>query len=161
MIPGAPTLPASSPKDRRAAPRPGATGDGRGPRAARVMPMASGKQQHQPEPELHGGVLAGNGSPVLWGWLIGLVVFAFVAVPISIAVRFATHPATQQLFGGRLEEASSAGYSTFWWIIAIFLFAVPVLIGWGVAKLSGRTLGIIVAILAVFFIAILIFGQLF
>jgi hypothetical protein len=132
-----------------------------GPRATRVMPMASGKQQHQPEPELHGGVLAGNGSPVLWGWLIGLVVFAFVAVPISIAVRFATHPATQQLFGGRLEEASSAAYSTFWWIIAIFLFAVPVLIGWGVAKLSGRTLGIIVAILAVFFIAILIFGQLF
>jgi hypothetical protein len=88
-------------------------------------------------------------------------VFVFVAVPISIAVRFATHPATQELFGGRLEEASNAGYSTFWWIVAIFLFAVPVLIGWGVAKLSGRTLGIIVAILAVFFIAILIFGQLF
>lgn len=127
---------------------------------ARVMRMASGKQQ-QPEPELHGGVLSGNGSPVLWGWLIGLVVFAFVAVPISIAVRFATHPATQELFGGRLEEASSGGYSAFWWIVAIFLFAVPVLVGWGVAKLSGRTLGIIVAILALFFIAILVFGQLF
>ncbi|WP_426321131.1 hypothetical protein [Microbacterium sp. E-13] len=121
--------------------------------------MASGKQQQQAD--LRGGVLSGGGSPVLWGWLIGLVVFAFVAVPISIAVRFATHPATQQLFGGRLEEASSGGYSAFWWIVAIFLFAVPVLIGWGVAKLSGRTLAIIVGILAVFFIAILIFGQLF
>jgi hypothetical protein len=36
-----------------------------------------------------------------------------------------------------------------------------VLVGWGVAKLSGRTLAIIVGIVAVFFIAILIFGQLF
>jgi hypothetical protein len=121
--------------------------------------MASGKRQQ--ETELRGGVLSGGGSPVLWGWLIGLVVFAFVAVPISIAVRFATHPATKELFGGRLEEASSGGYSAFWWIVAVFLFAVPVLIGWGVAKLSGRTLAIIVGILAVFFIAILIFGQLF
>lgn len=121
--------------------------------------MASGKQQQ--ESELHGGVLSGNGSPALWGALLGLVVFAFVAVPISIAVRFATHPATQQLFGGRLEEASSGAYSAFWWIVAIGLFAVPFLVGWGVAKLSGRTLAIIVGILALFFIAILVLGQLF
>ncbi|MFE5408633.1 hypothetical protein [Microbacterium sp. NPDC056569] len=123
--------------------------------------MASGKQQQKPEPELHGGVLSGGGSATLWGWLIGLVVFVFVAVPISIAVRFATHPATQQLFGGRLEDATSGAYSAFWWIVALFLFAIPVLVGWGVAKLSGRTLAIIVGIVAVFFIAILIFGQLF
>lgn len=123
--------------------------------------MASGKQQHRPETELHGGVLSGNGSPVLWGWLIGLVVFVFVAVPISIAVRFATHPATQQLFGGRLEDAGSGAYSAFWWIVALFLLAIPVLVGWGVAKLSGRTLAIIVGIIAVFFVAMLIFGQLF
>ncbi|WP_374975298.1 hypothetical protein ACEYYH_15920 [Microbacterium trichothecenolyticum] len=123
--------------------------------------MASGKQQQKAEPELHGGVLSGGGSSTLWGWLIGLIVFVFVAVPISIAVRFATHPATQSLFGGRLEEATSGAYSAFWWIVALFLFAIPVLVGWGVAKLSGRTLAIIVGIVALFFIAILIFGQLF
>ena len=123
--------------------------------------MASGKQQQKTEPELHGGVLSGGGSSVLWGWLIGLVVFVLVAVPISIAVRFATHPATQELFGGRLEEASSGAYSAFWWVVALFLFAIPVLVGWGVAKLSGRTLGIIVGIVALFFIAILVLGQLF
>ncbi|WP_341997488.1 hypothetical protein MRBLWH7_003876 [Microbacterium sp. LWH7-1.2] len=123
--------------------------------------MASGKQQQKPEPELRGGVLSGGGSSTLWGWLIGLVVFVFVAVPISIAVRFATHPSTKELFGGRLEEATTGAYSAFWWIVALFLFAIPVLVGWGVAKLSGRTLAIIVGIVAVFFIAILIFGQLF
>ena len=125
--------------------------------------MASGKQQqrqHQ-EPELHGGVLAGNGSPGLWGALIGLVVFVFLAVPISIAVRFATHPSTQTLFGGRLEEASTGAYVAFWWVIAIGLFAIPFLIGWAVAQRSGKTLAIIIGIVAAFFIAILILGQLF
>lgn len=124
--------------------------------------MASGKQQqHHQEPELHGGVLAGNGSPGLWGALIGLVVFVFLAVPISIAVRFATHPQTKELFGGRLEEASSGAYSAFWWVIAIGLFAIPFLIGWAVAQRSGKTLAIIIGIVAAFFIAILILGQLF
>ncbi|WP_106814711.1 hypothetical protein [Microbacterium timonense] len=121
--------------------------------------MASGKQR--PEPELHGGVLSGDGSPGLWGALIGLVVFVFLAVPISIAVRFATHPSTQQLFGGRLEEASTGAYVAFWWVVAIGLFAIPFLIGWAVAKRSGRTLAIIIGVVAVFFIAILILGQLF
>ncbi|MDW4571618.1 hypothetical protein R8Z57_02380 [Microbacterium sp. M3] len=124
--------------------------------------MASGKQQQRhSEPELHGGVLAGNGSPGLWGALIGLIVFVFLAVPISIAVRFATHPATQQLFGGRLEEATTGAYVAFWWVVAIGLFAIPFLIGWAVAKRSGRTLAIIIGIVAAFFIAILILGQLF
>lgn len=111
--------------------------------------------------ELHGGVLSGGGSPGLWGALIGLIIFAFVAVPISAAVRYATHPESQQLFAGRLEEATTAGYVAFWWIVAILLFALPFLVGWAVAKLSGKTLGIITAILAVFFIAILIMGQMF
>ncbi|MDY0910653.1 hypothetical protein [Microbacterium sp. CFBP9034] len=126
--------------------------------------MASGKQQqadHYESTPGHGGVMSGNGSPGLWGALIGLIVFAFVAVPITTAVSFATHPASQQLFGGRLEEASLAGYTTFWWLVAALLLAIPFLVGFGVAKLSGKTLGIITAILAVFFIAILIFGQLY
>lgn len=115
--------------------------------------------RHDQEP--HGGVLSGNGSPGLWGALIGLIIFAFVAVPISAAVRFATHPSTQQLFGGRLEEATTTGYVLFWWIVAILLFALPFLVGWAVAKLSGRTLAIVGGILALFFIAILVMGQLF
>jgi hypothetical protein len=125
------------------------------------MRMASGNKQQHDEPELHGGVLSGNGSPALWGALLGLIVFAFVAVPISAAVRFATHPLSQQLFGGRLSEATTGGYVAFWWIVAIMLFALPFLVGWGVAKLSGKTLGIIAAILGIFFIAILVLGQLF
>jgi len=123
------------------------------------MRMASGKQQQ--EPELHGGVLSGNGSPALWGSLIGLIVFAFVAVPISAAVRFATHPATQQLFGGRLSDATQGGYVAFWWIVAIFLLALPFLVGWGVAKLSGKTLAIIAGIVGLFFVVTLVMGQLF
>jgi len=124
------------------------------------MRMASGKKQQQ-EPELHGGVLSGNGSPALWGTLIGLIVFAFVAVPISAAVRFATHPMTQQLFGGRLSEATQGGYVAFWWIVAIFLLALPFLVGWGVAKLSGKTLAIIAAVVGLFFVVTLVMGQLF
>ncbi|GAB2833944.1 hypothetical protein ACFQ0P_10365 [Microbacterium insulae] len=115
--------------------------------------------RHDQEP--HGGVLSGNGSPGLWGALIGIIIFAFVAVPISAAVRFATHPSTQQLFGGRLEGASTTGYVVFWWIVAILLLALPFLVGWGVANLSGKTLGVIAAIVGVFFVAILIMGQLF
>ncbi|MGA7147401.1 MAG: hypothetical protein WBX17_02800 [Microbacterium sp.] len=125
--------------------------------------MASGKHQtdHYESTPGHGGVLSGGGSPGLWGALIGLIVFAFVAVPISAAVRYATHPSSQQLFAGRLSEATTGGYVAFWWIVAIMLLALPFLVGWGVAKLSGRTLGIITAVIVVFFIAILIMGQLF
>jgi hypothetical protein len=125
--------------------------------------MASGKQQasHYENTPGHGGVLSGNGSPGLWGALIGLIIFAFLIVPISAAVRFATHPSTQQLFGGRLEEATTSGYVIFWWLVAILLFAIPFLVGWGIAKLSGKTLAIITAIIGLFFVAILIMGQLF
>lgn len=105
--------------------------------------------------------MSGNGSPALWGALLGLIVFAFVAVPISAAVRFATHPLSQQLFGGRLSEATTTGYVAFWWIVAIFLLALPFLVGWGVAKLSGKTLAIIAGIVALFFVTTLVLGQLF
>ena len=111
--------------------------------------------------ERHGGVLSGGGSPTLWGALIGLIVFVFVAVPISAAVRFATHPLSQQLFGGRLSEATTAGYQAFWWIVALMLLALPFLVGWAVARLSARTLAIIGAIFVVFFILTLILGQLY
>ena len=80
---------------------------------------------------------------------------------ISAAVRFATHPMTQQLFGGRLSEATQGGYVAFWWIVAIFLLALPFLVGWGVAKLSGKTLAIIAAVVGLFFVVTLIMGQLF
>jgi len=106
-------------------------------------------------------VLSGNGSPGLWGALIGLITFAFVAVPLSAAFAFATHPHTQQLFGGRLENATTGGYVAFWWIVTILLLAIPFLVGFGVAKLSARTVVIIGGILVAFFIAILILGQMF
>ncbi|BDV32143.1 hypothetical protein [Microbacterium terricola] len=123
--------------------------------------MAATKNSRHQETELRGGVLSDNGSPALWGALIGLIVFVFVAVPISAAVRYATHPVSQQLFAGRLSEATTGGYVAFWWLVAIMLFALPFLVGWGVAKLSGRTLAIIGAIAAAFFIAILILGQVY
>ncbi|GAA5033219.1 hypothetical protein ACFQRL_03585 [Microbacterium fluvii] len=121
--------------------------------------MASDNRQD--DGTLRGGVLSDGGSPALWGTLVGLITFVFVAVPISAAVKYATHPLSQQLFGGRLEDATRAGYVTFWWIVAIGLFALPFLVGWGVARLSGRTLAIIAAFVGVFFILVLVLGQLF
>ncbi|MET0736394.1 MAG: hypothetical protein ABWY55_12235 [Microbacterium sp.] len=95
----------------------------------------------------------------LWGALSGLIVAVFIAVPLSAAFGFATHPSTQQLFAGRLSDATQGGYVAFWWIVTLMLIALPFLVGFGVAKLSGRTLAIIGAIIAVFVIAILILGQ--
>lgn len=109
----------------------------------------------------HGGALSGHGSPGLWGILAGLVVACFIAVPLSAAFGFATHPQTQQLFAGRLSEATQGGYVAFWWIVTIMLFALPFLVGWGVAKLSGRTIAIIAGVVALFVIAILVLGQMF
>lgn len=123
--------------------------------------MSSRTPSTPDETELRGGVLSGNGSPALWGSLIGLIVFTIVAVPISAAVRYATHPLSQQLFGGRLSEATTGGYVAFWWIVAVGLFALPFLVGWGVAKLSGRTLAIIAVIVGVFFLLVMILGQAF
>jgi hypothetical protein len=97
----------------------------------------------------------------LWGALSGLVVAAFIAVPLSAAFGFATHPNTQQLFSGRLSEATQGGYVAFWWLATLLLAALPFLVGFGVAKLSARTLVVIGAIIALLVIAILILGQVF
>ena len=91
----------------------------------------------------------------------GLIVFALIAVPLSAAFSFATHPSTQQLFGGRLNEASEGGYVTFWWIVTIFLFALPFLVGYGVARMSGRSLAIVGVVIVLFVGAILVLGQVF
>jgi hypothetical protein len=97
----------------------------------------------------------------MWGALAGLIVAALIAVPLSAAFAFATHPTSQQLFGGRLEEASQGGYVAFWWIVTLLLVALPFLVGFGVARLSVRSLTIVGAIIVLFVIAILVLGQLF
>jgi len=97
----------------------------------------------------------------LWGGLAGLIVAAIIAVPLSAAFAFATNPGTQQLFAGRLEEATRGGYQTFWWIVTLFLLSLPFLVGFGVAKLSVKSLTIVGAIVALFIIAIMVLGQLF
>ncbi len=102
-----------------------------------------------------------EGKSGLWGVLAGLIVAALIAVPLSAAFAFATHPNTQQLFGDRLADATSGGYATFWWIVTIFLLALPFLVGYGVAKLSAKTLAIIGGIVAIFLIAVLVLGQMF
>ncbi|QEO14291.1 hypothetical protein FLP10_07575 [Agromyces intestinalis] len=103
----------------------------------------------------------GEGKSGLWGALAGLIVAALIAVPLSAAFAFATHPHSQQLFGGRLEEASAGGYQAFWWIVTILLAALPFLVGFGVAKLSARSLVIVGAIVIIFVVLIVILGQLF
>jgi amino acid transporter len=105
--------------------------------------------------------LALGGRSGLWGALLGLIVAAFIAVPLSAAVAFATHPHTQQLFGGRLADATAGGYTAFWWIVALLLVALPFLVGFGVAKLSARTLLIIGGVIVAFIVVILILGQIF
>lgn len=102
-----------------------------------------------------------EGKSGLWGALAGLIVAALIAVPLSAAFAFATHPTSQQLFAGRLEEASPGGYVAFWWIVTLLLAALPFLVGFGVAKLSVRSLTIVGAIVALFVIAIMVLGQLF
>lgn len=97
----------------------------------------------------------------LWGFLAGIIVAAFVAVPASAAVAFATHPHTSQLFAGRLSETSTGGYQAFWWFVALLLIAMPFLVGYAVAKLSSRTLAIVGGIIAVLIIVVFILGQVF
>jgi len=102
-----------------------------------------------------------NSKPVLWGFLSGIIVAAFIAVPLSASFAFATHPNTQQLFAGRLADATQGGYVLFWWLVTGLLVALPFLVGFAVAKLSGRTLAIVGGIIGVFVVAILIVGQTF
>src|SRR5688500_9500165 len=65
-----------------------------------------------------------NNKSGLWGALAGLIVAAIIAVPLSAAFAFATNPSTQQLFAGRLEEATRGGYQAFWWIVTLFLLSL-------------------------------------
>jgi amino acid transporter len=102
-----------------------------------------------------------EGKSGLWGALAGLFTFALIAVPLSAAFSFATHPNTQQLFAGRLEEMGQSGYVAFWWVVTIFLLALPFLVGYAIARLSGRSLAIVGGIIALFVIAILVMGQMF
>jgi amino acid transporter len=97
----------------------------------------------------------------LWGALIGLIVFALIAVPLSASVSFATHPATRQLFAGRLSEATQGGYQAFWWTVSLLLIALPFLIGFGVAKLSRKTLVTVGVIIAILLILIVTLGSAF
>jgi len=97
----------------------------------------------------------------LWGALAGLIVFALIAIPLSAAFSFATHPHSQQLFAGRLSDATQGGYQAFWWLVTIFLFALPFLVGYGVAKLSVKAITIVGAIIVLFVIAIMVLGQIF
>jgi len=102
-----------------------------------------------------------GGHRGLWGAFAGVIVAVLIAYPLSASVAFATHPATQRLFGGRLEGASPAGYAAFWWVIALACLALPFLVGFGIAKLSTRTVAIIGGIVVVFLILVLVLGQLF
>jgi amino acid transporter len=97
----------------------------------------------------------------LWGAFAGLIVAVLIAYPLSVCVAYATHPGTQKLFGGRLESASQAGYQAFWWILALLCLSLPFIVGFGIAKLSARTVGIIAAVVVVFLILVIVLGQLF
>jgi hypothetical protein len=95
----------------------------------------------------------------LWGIFAGIIVAALIAVPLSAAVAFATHPDSRFLFESG-SAASAGGYIAFWWVAAVFLASLPVLIGVGVSKLSGRTLVSLGGIVALFVIALVVLGQL-
>jgi amino acid transporter len=116
---------------------------------------------HQATAQHEEGLNITEGKSGLWGFLAGVFVFALIAVPLSAAFSFATHPNTQQLFAGRLDEMSPGGYVAFWWVVTIFLVALPFLVGYAIARLSGRSVAIVGGIIAVFVIAILVMGQMF
>ena len=97
----------------------------------------------------------------MWGWFAGIIVLALIAVPLSAAFSFATNPRTQQLFAGRLSEATTGGYQAFWWVVTLLLIGLPILVGYGVAKLSARALAIVGGVVALFVLPILVLGQMF
>lgn len=129
---------------------------GGGPYAVRMSTKS--KQGPHREETLDIGAGGGRGH---WGAFAGLIVAVLIAYPLSACIAFATHPATQRLFGGRLESASQAGYQAFWWILALMCLALPFLVGFGIAKLSTRSLAVIGAIVALFLILVIVLGQMF
>jgi len=76
-------------------------------------------------------------------------------------LRIRDEPAHAATVRRRLEEATQGGYQTFWWIVTLLLLSLPFLVGFGVAKLSAKSLVIVGAIVALFIIAIMVLGQLF
>ncbi|WP_158861873.1 hypothetical protein [Leifsonia sp. AG29] len=97
----------------------------------------------------------------MWGAFAGIITAVLIAYPLSASIAFATHPATQRLFTGRLESASQGGFAAFWWIVALACIALPFLVGFGIARMSARTLVVVGGIVAVFLILVLVLGQLF
>lgn len=97
----------------------------------------------------------------LWGAFAGVIVATLIAFPLSAAFAFATNPASQKLFGGRLEESSQFGYTMFWWLMVLLIASLPFLVGFGIAKLSSKGIAIAGAIIAVFIILIIVLGQMF
>lgn len=97
----------------------------------------------------------------LWGGLAGLITAVLIAYPLSASIAFATHPATQRLFGGRLESASQFGFQAFWWVLALACLALPFIVGFGIARLSARTLTVIGAVVVLLLILLVVLGQLF
>lgn len=112
-------------------------------------------------PKQERGLDIENGHRGQWGFFAGLIVAVLIAYPLSAAVAFATHPSTQKLFGERLQSASQGGYQAFWWVIALLCAALPFIVGFGIARLSNRTLGVLTGVVAVLIIAVLVLGQLF
>lgn len=97
----------------------------------------------------------------MWGWLAGMITAVLIGFPLAAAIAYATHPATRKLFGDRLSGSSAAGFSAFWWILALLLAALPFLVGFGVAKLSPRWLTIFGVIVVILVVALVVLGQLF
>ncbi len=120
-----------------------------------AMSTKSKQGPHQEE-TLHLGAHRG-----MWGAFAGLITAVLIAYPLSASVAFATHPATQKLFGERLASASQAGFQAFWWIIALGCLALPFIVGFGIARMSARTLVIIGAVVVIFLILVLVLGQMF
>lgn len=114
------------------------------------------KQVPHREETLHLGAHRG-----MWGAFAGLITAVLIAYPLSASIAFATHPATQRLFGGRLESASQGGFQAFWWIVALGCLALPFIVGFGIARMSARTLVIIGGIVVVFLILVIVLGQMF
>ncbi|MET0783121.1 MAG: hypothetical protein ABWY53_02245 [Leifsonia flava] len=94
----------------------------------------------------------------MWGFFTGVVTAALIAVPLSAAFAFATHPETRFLFTNAVD-VSATGYATFWWVATLFLLSLPFLVGYGVAKMSRKTLGILAGIVVVFLIGLLVLAQ--
>ncbi len=118
----------------------------------------STKSRQAPHEE---STLSLGGSRGLWGAFAGLITAVLIAYPLSACVAFATHPASQKLFGGRLEQASQGGFQAFWWVLALLCLALPFIVGFGIALLSARTVAVIGGVVVVFLILVMVLGQLF